>query len=246
MLMRAYFDESGTHDDSPIVAMAGFVAREEVWAAVEAAWKAVLAEWAPYGVRVFHMTECISGTGDFSRLEAPYRNRIITQVSEVLRDADIQAIWSFVEKKQWHLAEAEPPFLARFPKPLYLTFEHVMRQLGQWSAQHSTGELVSPVFAYNSEHTDRMAEIGAMYSASPGYKEVLGPITFGSPSQTIPLQTADFLVHQIRWDWLKEDQIGPTLALANATAFKGISLGSGFGETALRNSIGSFLKTGAI
>jgi hypothetical protein len=246
MLMRAYFDESGTHDASRIVAIAGYVATQEVWAAVEAAWRDVLAEWAPFGVQVFHMTDCILGEGDFSRLEAPYRNRIITQFSEILRDADIQAVWSFVEKDQWHLAKAEPAFLARFPKPLHLAFEHVMRQLGQWAAQKATGELVCPVFAYNSEYTDRMAEVGAMYGASPVYKEVLGPIAFGSPSHLIPLQAADLLVHQIRWDWVKEDQIGPTLALARATAFKGMRLGGGFGETGLRNSIESFLKTGAI
>jgi hypothetical protein len=115
------------------------------------------------------------------------------------------------------------------------------------------GEIVAPTFAFQSEYHPRMSEIGRVYGSHNWYREVLGPITFGFPSQVVPLQTADFVAHQINkeiehieYDELTLQNMGRTLALENATAFNGMHIGGGFGADALRLAIKRFRESGTL
>jgi hypothetical protein len=46
-MLLAYFDDSGTHGNSEIVVMAGFVGTEEQWKIFEKAWSKKLSEPLP-------------------------------------------------------------------------------------------------------------------------------------------------------------------------------------------------------
>lgn len=65
VVMRAYFDDSGTHAGSEVVLWAGFVGHSSWWDRQEEAWQAVLDR---EGLQHFHMAECEAGDG-------PYGNR---------------------------------------------------------------------------------------------------------------------------------------------------------------------------
>ncbi len=252
-MLNAYFDESGIDTKSLITVLAGYVATKEVWVAVEAKWQAELAIYSDKGVRTFHMTNCIAQTGEFAGLDTFFSRALIYSLSEILRDHDVQAIWSMVINEDWTAAVTDVGFLARFPKPLDLCFEHVVQQLWGWSSKKAAGELVVPMFAYQPEYHARMSEIGRVYGAQDWYRRVLGPIAFGFPSQNVPLQTADFVAHQINKEWehreydeLTLQNMGRTLALSNATAFNGMHVGGGFDARALLLTIDRFKKTGSI
>ncbi len=53
-MLVGYFDESGTHANSPAVCLAGYVASVEKWTSFEREWKLVLDE---FGITIFHMTD---------------------------------------------------------------------------------------------------------------------------------------------------------------------------------------------
>src|SRR5262245_36059311 len=114
--MRAYFDESGTHDEARVTAIAGYVGSKDVWTVVETAWRGALALYADKGVKTFHMKDCVAGKGEFQRLDTFFRMALITQLSNILKENDIQAIWSAVIVEDWHAVVDDPIFLARFPK----------------------------------------------------------------------------------------------------------------------------------
>ena len=50
-LLKAYFDESGTHAESPVTAIAGFVGTKDAWRSVEADMLAALKLFEDKGVR---------------------------------------------------------------------------------------------------------------------------------------------------------------------------------------------------
>lgn len=256
MVLKAYFDESGTHGDQGITALAGYVGTADAWNALEAAWQEELRPYAHLGVKTFHMSECMGaeGSGEFARVEKFHRDVIVVNLSKILAKSELQPIWSAVLTEAWTEFVTDPEFLARYPKPLDLCFEHIVRQLAGWARRAADGEVVVPVFAYSKEYSPRMDELGRVWGQTDWYRSVLGSISFGFPSQVVPLQAADFLVHEIGWHW--DNQFYgplPTLIesgyrqiLDNATQHRGLHMGGCYDAVPLRNAVKHFKETGEI
>src|SRR5258708_7357699 len=63
LILAGYFDESGTHDASEAIAVAGYLSTPERWAMFEQEWKKALADFD--GLPFFHMA-------DFANSAPPY------------------------------------------------------------------------------------------------------------------------------------------------------------------------------
>jgi hypothetical protein len=59
---NAFFDESGTHDGSEIVTMAGLIASYDSWTRWEIEWQKIL---AARGIKGFHCTDFMARQGEF-------------------------------------------------------------------------------------------------------------------------------------------------------------------------------------
>jgi hypothetical protein len=202
-MLRAYFDESGTHGEAYVTSIAGYVATKEVWQAVEAGWNDVLGyyrERTP--VRAFRASECLAepGRGQFATLDQFHRLAIAKRLSEVLGGSEVWPIWCAVVVDDWQ-AVAPADFRQRYKKPFDLCFEHVMVQLWSWMQRQTNGEKVSPMFAHQTEYAPIMAEVEKAYRSDEGYRAVIGPIAFGWPEEVLPLQAADLMAHEASEYW---------------------------------------------
>jgi hypothetical protein len=65
-VLYAYVDPSGTHKDSPMISIAGFVAEESKWDDFRTRWSEVLnkTSW-PSKLTRFHMFDCVHCEGVF-------------------------------------------------------------------------------------------------------------------------------------------------------------------------------------
>src|SRR6267143_1149663 len=61
--LTAYFDESGTHANSPAVSVAGYLASDASWSAFADDWREAL---AIYNIPAFHMSALLGGRGAFT------------------------------------------------------------------------------------------------------------------------------------------------------------------------------------
>ena len=80
LVLNGYFDESGTHDGSDAVAVAGYLSTAEQWDAFDGDWSAALGQW---GVRHFHMTDFANGAKPFDTWSAEERHTrfaVLTQI----------------------------------------------------------------------------------------------------------------------------------------------------------------------
>jgi Protein of unknown function (DUF3800) len=252
-LLRAYFDESGTHQESKITALAGFVGTEATWTTLEPKWQAILDQFADKGVRWFHMSEALAQRGQFAHLDKVRLNYIITQLGNILEASGAVPLFSAVVTDDWDVVVGgEADFLAQFPKPLDLCFANLVQHLARWTRERAGGEMVAPMFAYSPEYSARLADLGRVYGSMPYYKSVLGPIAFDYPERVIPLQCADLLVHQINWD-IENRAYGPfnlasmgqTVILNKATAGQFVR-GNWFDADGLKITLKRFRETGAI
>lgn len=255
-MLRAYFDESGTHGDEAYVAsIAGFVGTKEVWESLEGEWLHAISYYTErVGVRTFHAAHCLAEPpqGEFAGLDRFHCLAIVKLLSEALSRHDVHAVWSSVIVEDW-LSNTTPEFRSRFPKPFDLCFEHIIIQLWEWANRTTGGEMVVPVFAIQNEYSARMEAIGRAYQVSDGYCRFLGPIAFGSPAQVIPLQAADLLAHEVseyrraaEYDELTLKSGGMRRILTNATAFNGLGVGGCFDSVALNLTVERLERTGSI
>jgi hypothetical protein len=221
-MMKAFFDETGTHDGSDITGIGGFVGTAEAWEKLEPKWLEVLAEFADKGVSWFHMSEAVAQRGQFDRIEKPTLSYLIAGLSKSLGEFPLTPFFSAVVSDDWGVVK-DAEFSKRFPRPIDLCFENLVRHLWLWARAYAGGEAVVPVFAYSQDLSAGMAAIWHAYGAHDWFRNILGPIAFGHPQQIIPLQAADLLAHQMNWDAGKRFQpfslqtAGPTKALYWAT-----------------------------
>jgi hypothetical protein len=221
-IMKAFFDETGTHKASPITGIGGFVGSAKSWSVLEPKWQSVLNEFKDKGVDWFHMSEAAARTGQFKLIDAPGIDYLIGQLARHLGEQDLTAFFSAVLTDHWAVIQ-DPQFLARFPTALDLCFENLVQHLWKWGAANAVGEKIVPMFAYSREFSQRQGKLLDLYGVHDWYRQVLGPIAFGYPQDVIPLQAADLLAHQMNWDAEKRFKpitlatIGPTPALEWAT-----------------------------
>src|SRR5258708_23489556 len=69
VVFRAFLDESGTHDGSPVLTVAGYVARPPAWRKWVPKWQHTLKP-----IEVFHSTECNRRSGEWAGWSQEDRN----------------------------------------------------------------------------------------------------------------------------------------------------------------------------
>ena len=89
MILTAYFDESGTHDDSPITVMAGVMANASQWQRFEMKFRALKQK---YGFQTFHTKKFKASSGDF-RGWSPFKKFVMAQeLAAITSDAFMESV----------------------------------------------------------------------------------------------------------------------------------------------------------
>jgi hypothetical protein len=81
-LFEAYFDESGSHDGSPVLCLAGYLFDKEGCLQLDSEWKAVLDE---YELPFFRISACAHGTGPFTDLTMQQRVDCETKLIHIVK-----------------------------------------------------------------------------------------------------------------------------------------------------------------
>lgn len=250
-MLTAYFDESGTHRESPITAIGGFVATDEAWKKFELELAEILALYAGRGLRVFHMVDSLAQQGQFSSIEQIFINQILWGIGKALRRAKVVTVYSAVVQDDWDAVVTDGPFKARFPKPFDLCFEDTLRQLYEWAGRYAKGVKVSPVFSFQKEYHERMTAVSAALDLSGKYAKHLSSVVIAKPEVVTPLQAADFAAYSMRGNiekhayWQGLAAGGSTVVFDHATNGEHTH-GNWYEKDGLKITMKHFTETGEI
>lgn len=96
--VEAYFDESGTHDGSPVLCVAGYCLEKKQAKELSREWSAVLkARKLPH----FHMTDCALGFGAFKGWTKDDRILVATRMIELIKKRIVHGIGVTVNEKEY-------------------------------------------------------------------------------------------------------------------------------------------------
>jgi hypothetical protein len=244
-MLRAYFDESGTHAGALITALGGFTADEAKWRALDADWDAKLTQ---HGLAYFRMTECLSGWNQFLKWKKdPDRRAAIgDEFADIIIKHRPVPFWASVVTEDWERLTS-PPFRNRYRTPYGLCFERCIHTVSTWAHAHAKGEPVALVFAEQDEYRDRASEVYGYYAGAQKYANLAG-MAFAPARRCRPLQAADLLAHAMnkdmetveydsanfrKWAGNMATKLGSALGLHNGAGYSGVGLSNAVAELAV-------------
>ena len=87
IVLKAYMDESGTHDGSPVITVSAYLARPAAWRDWTKKWNA---QKKP--IKVVHATDCANLEGEFKGWDDARRNEYVAKLLPVLAESDIPGV----------------------------------------------------------------------------------------------------------------------------------------------------------
>jgi len=196
-LLYAYLDESGIHDPSPIVAVAGFAMTKPDWTSFEVEWLEELNRFRcdGYPISAFHSLECEHGQGEFTGIAREIREWFPPRLAKIIAKYRPLSIWSAVARDDWE-AVADSTLRSTYPHPFYFCFEHCAMEMASWSARYTAGSGIAVVYSEQDEFKDTIQTIWRAYKQAQSVAPEVTSFTTTSYRNCVPLQAADLLAFE--------------------------------------------------
>jgi hypothetical protein len=194
---NGFFDESGTHDDSEIIAVSGLISSYDGWSGWELEWNKILKS---RGVKVFHFSEFMARKGEFENdWTNEQRNEFMERLRITVSDNIVIGIATSVFKDNYEQfapqdlrEQLKHPYYFGLYTCLYqvLTMEQIVKRV----------KLPKPIrFLFDRKKGYEGFAAAIYYNIKEQFEKLgwdtgFGDMGFGSKDNDIPLQAADLLV----------------------------------------------------
>lgn len=208
LMLKAYFDESG-HSRDPketVVAIGGCISTLERWTTFEDEWDELL---HTFQVSWFHATELQNFKGDFVGWTEYRRRQFLQSAMNIMDRAVVQYVGAVVPLSEYEALTVSQK--AQCPDPYYLCFQDAVHSAGIEAEEYGPSELIETIFSENVEMGGIIKPVDRSVKQDEGLayrcyrackrelpiRERLGPITFDSPRNLLPLQAADLVAYEL-------------------------------------------------
>jgi hypothetical protein len=198
VIWTVYLDDSGTHDDSPIMLMGGFLANAAQWESFNNEWQSLLTS---FGIPSCHAVELRHRTKQFKGWSVDKRKEFILEANRITEEQLELAVTTIIRKDDYDSIYKSAPnpkklrkdskFGVLFRGCLSLIVSAVTTDLEL--AKQSTINFVLEDGAKNSGDAVRLFDL-AKSNNLPEWSHLLGSITRGQ-KQSYGLQAADLVVY---------------------------------------------------
>ncbi len=141
MALVAYLDASGTAVDTPVLAVAGFVATEEQWDEFERAWAAALAD---EGVGEVHMKHLVHWRGEFEHWDRDEdrRARFVERLTGIMKAHTVRSFGASLAVEDFKAVNGAFQLSEKFGGPYAATAIMAFGSLLGWRDRERPGEVV--------------------------------------------------------------------------------------------------------
>jgi hypothetical protein len=191
MALIAYMDESGTHDETPITVVAGFIGTTEQWAGLEKAWIELLKEFdLPY----FHAHEIERMWSDRPEI----REHVKIRFAETAMTAGLTPVFARITEDAWRYFNEIEPWAKGWPSPYHFMFQMTIKGVTQWSRNNANSEPVAFFYDRAMQYVDRAKEIMALLrNDKADLIELAASETFADMRNYPGLQAADMFAYEL-------------------------------------------------
>lgn len=200
-ISEVYFDESGTHDGSPVMTMAGYLFKRTQAQRFSRDWAKCLKQ---LGLPAAHMTDCATGNGDYAAMPMEQR---ITSEKLLIKHIKQRSVLGFSFAVDPNLYdEVMGPFALMMSAYSYLLMISVA-SVRHWAQMRSYADRISYFFESGHRHANEANQYMNMIAEhGPEVVEFMSyqNHAFLDKRTALPLQAADMLA------WLHRNHIMKT------------------------------------
>ena len=205
-MLGAFFDDSGTHPDSTVVAIGGILGTEAQWDKFAPKWNALVKEPLPGrpSIKKFGLSKLRGGYEQFQDFGSQERDQINTRFKNIILDVGLVTLAASVDRQAWNelitgtlkdqFGESEEYC---FVKCVDIVLETI-RPRKPFEKVH---------FFFDRELRHKFQQWADLYLAQPDkYPEIDG-ISFAPVREVVALQGADLIAsetYQFAQAWLKD------------------------------------------
>jgi len=194
VMMEAYFDESGTHEGSPVMCVVGYLFTAEQALHLDREWAATLDQ---FGLDHFHAADCAHGVGPFSALNREQRRDLIIKLVGIIKRR--MEIGIAVSVSETDFGKTAPPKWEK-AGPYSLAALHVLAGVVSWAHKRDYTGKISYFFEAGHKH-QRVTNTAIEWLTQKGSDYLrYHSHTFAGKKELRPLQAADLLAYE----WQKE------------------------------------------
>ena len=193
LMLMACLDESGGRD-TPVVSMAGFLAREDQWLRFAREWRHALDE---FSVGYLHMKKYAHSKAPFENWSDKKRELFIRRLIWVIKSNVLASVGAAVSVTDFDDILGREP--RGFDDPYFFCFNSCASAVLAYCSKNNISETVSLV----CDETDKSRRrIGEYYSAfkriaAEENRQQLAAVVFADDQVVVPLQAADFLAYEL-------------------------------------------------
>ena len=189
--IRAYIDESGIHDNSPVTTVAVILSKPTFWREWTKAWNA-----AKRPIEIFHAADCANLKGEFKGWERADRDAYVARLLPVIGQFKFIGHVMGIKNDDLARVQAELPRTMNAISSPYITcLQLALTRTLNYLNEHDTNDRI----AFVHENNDHMGEALACFEwlkARPEYKDRRMTFTFAGKKDAPPLQAADCFAYE--------------------------------------------------
>lgn len=203
-MLKAYFDDSGTHAESTVTVVGGLVGTEAQWTQFRQQWAEKLEHPLPGKprLRMFHLSACKAGAGEFAGYSLAERDAVTHDFRQIIIAANLIGTASAVERRAWDELVVGP-LRAELGDALAPCAEHAISETVSIAGPYPDGDKIAIVFDQGIE-SPRLRIVADCTTRLLATHAWVRSITFDSVEKTLPLQGADMMAteaysHGVKW-----------------------------------------------
>jgi hypothetical protein len=197
--LECYFDESGSHDGSPVLCVAGFTFEKESCKELDFAWKEVLGR---FGLPFFHMVDCAPGNAPFDKLSLKRRIAVETEMIGLIRSHALLGVAVAINENEFN--EIFPA-----PTPLKDVYSYccwlALSGIYGWIMRNQFDGKIAYFFEAGHKYQGQANELMNSIFGNPALRQEYryASHSFVTKEEARPVQAADILAWQHAADMKK-------------------------------------------
>jgi hypothetical protein len=191
IVLKVAMDESGVHDDSPVLTVGAYIARPRQWEEWTKRWNV-----AKRPIKVFHAVDCANLVGEFKGWTAARRDPLVIRLLDVLRESNLPGVVIGLHMDEFRKAMANHKDLRTiFGSPYAACFQWVAQVIINIAIEVGSQERIGFIHECNDYQYDALQAFAWIKrNSNPGHR-VIG-LQFADKQDYVPLQAADVLAYE--------------------------------------------------